>query len=192
MQFQANEVDQTFEEFEKIVNSFTDKVKQSSFYKPLEKKLNTLKKVAIGEIAPDFKLKTADDADFTLSSLFGEKVVLIDFWASWCVPCRKSYPHLTKVYDKYKDSGFEVVGVTNDKNHKSWKKAIIEDKLEWINVADEFPPRTGEPPYTARVLTSYSASYLPSTYLLDREGKILAKQLSADELDNKLQEIFGF
>ena len=192
MQFQANEVDQTFEEYESIVNNFGDEVKKSSFYKPLEKKLISLKKVATGETAPDFTLTTVEGNEFTLSSLHGEKVVLIDFWASWCVPCRKSYPHLKEVYDKYKSSGFEIVGVTNDKNHDSWRKAINEDQLEWVNVADVFPPRTGEPPYTANVLTSYSASYLPSTYLLDKEGKILAKQLTANELDEKLEELFGF
>ncbi len=124
MRMQANEVDQTFEEFQQIVEGFSDTVKKSSFYKPLKDELEGLKRTAIGETAPDFTLKTDQGKDFTLSSLRGEKVVLVDFWASWCVPCRKSYPHLKEVYNKYKDKGFEVVAVTNDSNHDQWKKAI--------------------------------------------------------------------
>ncbi|MDD7888016.1 TlpA disulfide reductase family protein [Flavivirga sp. 57AJ16] len=191
MRFQANEVDQTFEEYKKIVEGFSDAVKKSSFYKPLKDKLEGLKRTAIGEIAPDFMLKTDKGEDFTLSSLRGEKIVLVDFWASWCLPCRKSYPHLKKVYKKYKNKGFEVVAVTNDSNHDQWKKAITEDGLEWIQVADVFPPR-GSEVMTAKVITAYAAPYLPSTYLLDREGKTLAKHLQGEALDRKLEEIFGF
>jgi peroxiredoxin len=192
MRFQANEVDQTFEEFEEIVEGFSEKVKLSAFYKPLKDELEALKRMALGNIAPDFTLQTDGDEPFTLSSLRGEKIVLVDFWASWCVPCRKSYPHLKEVYEKYRNNGFEIVGVTNDSNHDSWKKAIAEDGLEWIQVADEFPPRDAGPPHTARVITEYAVPYLPSTYLLDPDGRILAKNLHAEELDNKLVEIFGF
>ncbi len=192
MRMQANEVDQTFEEFQQIVEGFSDTVKKSSFYKPLKDELEGLKRTAIGETAPDFTLKTDQGKDFTLSSLRGEKVVLVDFWASWCVPCRKSYPHLKEVYNKYKDKGFEVVAVTNDSNHDQWKKAIKDDGLEWIQVADVFPPRDQGPPFTAKVITAYAAPYLPSTYLLDKNGKIVAKHLHGEELDKKLEEIFGF
>ena len=190
MRMQANEVDQTFEEFEQIVEGFSEEVKRSSFYKPLKDELEGLKRTAIGQIAPDFTLKTDKGEDFTLSSLRGEKIVLVDFWASWCVPCRKSYPHLKEVYKQYKDKGFEVVAVTNDSNHDQWKKAIAEDELEWIQVADVFPPRDGEPPYTAKVITAYAAPYLPSTYLLDKDGRIIAKHLHGEALDKKLEELF--
>ncbi|WP_299549212.1 TlpA disulfide reductase family protein [Seonamhaeicola sp.] len=191
MRMQANEVDQTFEEFEQIVEGFGEEVKKSNFYKPLKDELEALKRVAIGEIAPDFTLKTDYGEDFTLSSLRGKKVVLVDFWASWCVPCRKSYPHLKEVYSKYKDKDFEIVAVTNDSNHEAWKKAIEEDQTRWIQVADIFPPR-GSDVMTAKVITAYAAPYLPSTYLLDKNGVILAKNLHADELDKKLEDIFGF
>ena len=189
MQFQKGETNQTFEEYKQIVEGFGDAVKKSSFYKPLKTTLDGLKRTAIGQIAPDFTLKTDKDEDFTLSSLRGEKVVLVDFWASWCVPCRKSYPHLKEVYKQYKDKGFEVVAVTNDSNHDQWKKAIAEDELEWIQVADVFPPK-GSNPATAKVITAYAAPYLPSTYLLDKDGKILAKHLHGEALDRKLEEIF--
>jgi len=191
MRFQANEVDQTFEEFQQIVEGFSDEVKKSPFYKPLKDELDGLKKTAIGQVAPDFTLKTDANEDFTLSSLRGQKIVLVDFWASWCVPCRKSYPHLKEVYAKYKDKGFEVVAVTNDSNHDQWKKAIKEDGLEWIQVADVFPPK-GSDVMTAKVITSYAAPFLPSTYLLDKNGVIIAKHLHGNELDKKLEEIFGF
>jgi len=189
MRFQANEVDQTFSEYEQIVEGFSENVKKSTFYPPLIAELDGLRKTAIGQTAPDFTLKTDQNEDFTLSSLRGEKIVLVDFWASWCVPCRKSYPHLKKTYARFKDMGFEIVGVTNDSNHDAWKRAISEDKLPWIQVVDVFPPRDGEPPYTAKVITSYAAPYLPSTYLLDKEGKIIAKHLHGDELDSALAEL---
>ncbi|UNY98571.1 redoxin domain-containing protein [Zhouia spongiae] len=192
MNMQANEVDQTYGEFKQIVEGFSDEVKRSVFYRSLKDELDALQRTAIGEVAPDFTLKTDKGEDFTLSSLRGEKIVLVDFWASWCVPCRKSYPHLKEVYDKYKNSGFEIVGVTNDSNHDSWKKAIKEDGLQWIQVADVFPPRDAGPPYTAKVITEYAAPYLPSTYLLDKEGRILAKYVHGDELDKKLEEVFGY
>lgn len=191
MRFQANEVDQTFEEFEQIVEGFSEEVKKSAFHKPLQSELEGLRNVRIGSVAPDFTLKTDKGEDFTLSSLRGDKIVLVDFWASWCIPCRKSYPHLKEVYSKYKNKGFEVVAVTNDTDHDSWKKAIKDDELEWIQVADEFPPRDAGPPFTAKVITAYAAPYLPSTYLLDKEGKILAKHLHGEELDEKMKEIFG-
>lgn len=192
MQYQKNEVDQTFEEYEQIVNGFENTiVAKTKYFKSLKDELEALKRVAVGNKAPDFTLKTSEDEDFTLSSLRGDKIVLVDFWASWCLPCRKSYPHLKEVYKKYKNKGFEIVAVTNDSNHDAWKKAILEDETKWIQVADIFPPR-GSEVMTAKVITAYAAPFLPSTYLLDKNGVILAKNLHADELDLKLEEIFGF
>lgn len=142
-----------------------------------------------GKVAPDFTLKTTEGKDLSLSDLKG-KIVLIDFWASWCKPCRESFPHMIKLYEKYHPKGFEVLGVTNDSNHKAWKKAIKDDGIPWLNVADEFPENG--PVRTAKVITSYGMDYLPSTVLIDKKGIIIAKLLHGDELDKKLEEIFGF
>lgn len=192
MQFQKNEVDQSFKVYEQIVNGFEKTlVSRSTYFKPLKDELESLRNVTIGSVAPDFTLKTNLGEDFTLSSLRNKKVVLVDFWASWCLPCRESFPHLKSVYNKYKDSGFEIVAITNDTNHTAWKKAISEDQTNWIHVADIFPPR-GSEVMTAKVITAYSAPYLPSTYLLDQNGIIVAKNLKTEKLSEKLKAIFGF
>lgn len=141
-----------------------------------------------GKTAPNFTLKTPDGEELSLADLKG-KIVLVDFWASWCKPCRASFPHMKELYGKYHAKGFEILGVTNDSNHKAWKKAIKDDELPWLNVADEFP--TEGPVRTANVITLYGMDYLPSTVLIDREGVIIAKLLHGHELDDKLKEIFG-
>jgi len=138
-----------------------------------------------GKQAPDFTLKTPDGKVISLSDLQG-KYVLIDFWASWCKPCRKAFPHMKELYKKYHSKGFEILGVTNDTNHKLWKKAIEKDEIPWLNVADEFPENGG----TARVIGQYGMDYLPSTLLIDKDGIIIAKQLHGHELDEKLKELF--
>jgi alkyl hydroperoxide reductase subunit AhpC len=92
------------------------------------------------------------------------------------------------LYQKYHSKGFEVLGVTNDTNHNAWKKAIKDDGILWLNVADEFPKEHSP----AKVISEYGMDYLPSTVLIDREGIIIAKLLHGDELDKKLEELFGF
>ncbi|WP_321307161.1 TlpA disulfide reductase family protein [Marinifilum fragile] len=144
-------------------------------------------RIQLGKVAPDFTLKTPEGEDLSLTDLRG-KIVLVDFWASWCKPCRASFPHMKELYKKYQKKGFEILGVTNDSNHKAWKKAIKDDELPWVNVADEFPVNYSP----ARVISEYGMDYLPSTVLIDREGVIIAKLLHDDELDKKLKEIFGF
>ncbi len=113
---------------------------------------------------------------------------MVDFWASWCKPCRASFPHMKELYKKYHAKGFEILGVTNDSNHKAWKKAIKNDEIPWLNVADEFPVNSAP----ARVISEYGMDYLPSTVLIDKDGIIIAKLLHGNELDQKLKEIFGF
>lgn len=140
-----------------------------------------------GKIAPNFTLKTPEGNDLSLTDLRGQ-IVLVDFWASWCKPCRASFPHMKDLYKKYHKKGFEILGITNDTNHKAWKKAIKDDGIPWLNVADEFPIKHSP----AKVISEYGMDYLPSTVLIDKEGVIIAKLLHGDELDHKLEEIFGF
>ena len=175
----------SLEEMERAFNNFTPKVQNCYLAKELREEIAALKAVQPGAVAPDFTLKTPDGTDFTLSSLRG-KYVLIDFWASWCKPCRASIPHLKEVYAKYKDKGFEIVGVTNDTDHDDWKKAIEEDKSTWIHVADVFPEKNKG----AEVIARYAAHYLPTLYLIDQEGKMIGK-IEHTDLDTKLKELFG-
>ena len=139
---------------------------------------------AIGGEAPEINLPNPEGKNIKLSSLRG-KVVLIDFWASWCGPCRKENPNVVKLYQKYHDKGFEVYGVSLDRNKEQWINAIAADKLTWTQVSDlkGWESAAGK---------TYGVSSIPHTVLVDRKGNIIARNLRGYELDAKLREIFGF
>jgi peroxiredoxin len=141
------------------------------------------KLLAIGAVAPDIKLKQPDGTELALSSLRG-KVVLIDFWASWCGPCRKENPFNVKMYNDFKDKGFEIFGVSLDSEAGRWKSAISKDSLTWKHVSD----LGGWQSAPAKL---YQVSSIPATYLLDRDGKIIAKGLRGENLYAKLQQVFA-
>ncbi len=137
-----------------------------------------------GVQAPEIDLPTPEGPNFKLSSLKG-KVVLIDFWASWCGPCRRENPHVVEVYKKYHDKGFDVLGVSLDKDKGNWVKAIKSDGLVWHQVSDlkYWQSAAGR---------KYGVGSIPHTVLVDREGKIIQIGLRGASLDTKLKEIFGF
>lgn len=134
-----------------------------------------------GGIAPDFTQEDVDGKPFQFSSIKG-KYVLIDFWASWCVPCRKENPNVVKAYQKYKEKNFEIVGISLDTQRESWIKAIADDKLEWINVSD----LKG---WKNEVSMDYGIKAVPSNFLVDPEGKIIGVNLRGEDLEKKLAEI---
>ncbi len=136
----------------------------------------------IGGEAPDFTQKTPSGEGFSLSELRG-KVVLVDFWASWCGPCRRENPNVVRLYQKYKDKGFEILGVSLDKTHGRWVQAIESDGLEWQHVSD----LKG---WANEVAQAYGVRSIPHTILLDPEGRILARNLRGEALENKLAELF--
>jgi len=123
---------------------------------------------------PDGKL-------FSLSSLRG-KVVLIDFWAAWCRPCRMENPNVVRIYNAYKDYGFDVLGVSLDQNRDAWLKAIEADKLTWHHVSDLKY-------WQSAAAQLYGVGSIPFTVLLDRDGKIVAKNLRGEELERKVKEL---
>ena len=137
-----------------------------------------------GAQAPEIDLPTPEGPNFKLSSLRG-KVVLIDFWASWCGPCRRANPHVVTLYNKYHAKGFDILGVSLDKDKASWIKAIATDGLKWHQVSDlkYWQSAAGR---------TYGVGSIPHTVLIDREGKIIATGLRDASLDAKLKEIFGF
>ncbi len=136
-----------------------------------------------GAIAPDFTLKTPTGEDLSLSSLRG-KVVLIDFWASWCGPCRRENPNVRKLYRRFHYKGFEILGVSLDNDGNRWKGAIQADSLTWPHVSD----LRGWQSSAAQL---YQVSSIPQTYLIDKDGRIMAKGLRGPELEMVLAKIFA-
>lgn len=136
-----------------------------------------------GYEAPDLTGMTPDSSTYSLKQLRG-KVVMIDFWASWCGPCRRENPNVVANYEKYKDKGFDILGVSLDRDMGAWRKAIEADGLPWHHISDLKGWQSSH-------AALYSVTSIPQTMLLDRNGKIIARNLRGDELGNKLKEIFG-
>jgi thiol-disulfide isomerase/thioredoxin len=135
----------------------------------------------VGNEAPELILPTPDNKELALSSLRG-KVVLIDFWASWCGPCRKEMPNVKLVYQKYKDKGFEIYGVSLDKDRNAWLEAIEKDGLKWPQVSDlKF--------WQSEAAQTYAVQSIPHTVLIGKDGKIIASGLRGAELESKLAEV---
>ncbi len=141
-----------------------------------------IRRLAIGQPAPDFESLTPNNQRVKLADFRG-KYTFLDFWASWCVPCREENPNIVKQYHTYKDRGFTVLGVSLDGNPGSWMRAIKEDGLEWTQVSDLQQ-------WGSEVVGLYSIRAIPTSYLLDPEGKIVAKDLRGAELADFLKKTF--
>ncbi|MBL7936274.1 MAG: AhpC/TSA family protein [Bacteroidia bacterium] len=138
--------------------------------------------IKIGAEAPELILPMPNDKELALSSLRG-KVVLVDFWASWCAPCRKELPNVKRAYEKYKNKGFEILGVSLDKDREAWLEAITKEGLTWPQVSDlKF--------WQSEACSIYAVQSIPYTVLIDKEGKIIATDLRGADLDKKLAEVF--
>lgn len=140
-----------------------------------------IERTAIGSVAPDFSLEDPNGKLIHLSSFQG-KYLFIDFWASWCQPCRIENPELVKVYEKLKGSQFEILGVSFDKKKERWVKAIEKDGLTWPQVSDLKY-------LDSEMVELYNITNVPMTFLLDPDGKIIAKNLHATDLENILEEL---
>jgi len=144
--------------------------------------LDKARATAVGVLAPEISLPNPDGVTVTLSSLRGQ-VVLVDFWAQWCKPCRLENPHVVKAFQKYKDNGFTVYGVSLDKTKEKWVQAIEEDNLTWTHVSDLKY-------FQSEAAQAYGINSIPFSILLDREGKIIAKNLRGNALEKALANYF--
>lgn len=158
-------------------------VKGSVGGKAFADRLEIAKKTRVGQYAMDFTQNDTAGVAVSLSSLRG-KYLLIDFWASWCGPCRRENPNLVKVFQQYKDKGFSILGVSLDRpgQKERWMKAIYDDQLAWTQVSDlKF--------WDNDVAKQYGIQAIPQNYLLDPQGKIIAKGLRGEDLEKKLAEV---
>jgi peroxiredoxin len=168
-------------QLESIYASFDPVIKDSYFGKKIKDVLDIAKKTAIGNHAPDFNLNDADGKPVALSSFRG-KYVLVDFWASWCGPCRQENPAVVKAYQQYHHKGFDILGVSLDDEKEAWVKAIKKDNLNWSHVSD----LKGWKNSAAEL---YGVQAIPMNFLLDKEGNIVGKGLRGDKLEEKLAEV---
>ncbi len=167
--------------FEERFNKLSPRVRSLSLAKALQAQLNAQKTVDIGKHVIDFVMDNDKGQPVSFSSFKG-KYVLLDFWASWCGPCRSEMPFINEIYQKYKDKNFEVVAVSIDSKKEHWLKAIIEDKMTWVQLSD----LKG---YKNDAALKYGVMAIPRNFLINSEGIIIAKDLRGEDIEKELSKI---
>ncbi|SEM20851.1 Peroxiredoxin [bacterium A37T11] len=159
-----------------IKNKFNGNAEVAAFVKQAA----SLKKVGIGQQAPDFELANTEGKPVKLSDFKG-KYVLLDFWASWCGPCRQENPNVVKQFEKYNGKGFDILGVSLDRSRSEWLQAIKTDGLKWTQVSDlAF--------WNSKPAQLYQVTAIPASFIIDPSGKIVAKNLRGEQLGDFLQK----
>lgn len=176
---QQDEVETAYKLYQQLDPSVRNSAVGLRGKKAFDAQLSTV----FGKIAADFTQNDRNGQPLKLSSLRG-KYVLLDFWASWCGPCRAENPNLIKDFERFKDKGFTVLGVSLDQDKAAWEKAIVADKLDWHHVSD----LKG---WSNEVAILYGIRAVPSSFLIDPQGRIIATNLRGDNLTQKLTEIFN-
>jgi len=170
-------------QLEQVAKAYETSTSKSQWVKILTDLVNSHKSTDIGQPFLDITLKTPDGKPISISDYAGKgKYVLLDFWAAWCGPCRTANPHIVKLYNQYKDKGFEIVGISLDQSKDAWVKAIKDDKLTWPQMSD-----LGH--WKSAAAKLYSVNGIPHMILLDKDGKILAKGLHVNSLAAILAEL---
>ena len=174
--------DEHLDYYKKLDAGLSKSLPNNLYTKMFHDKVVELSRLSIGSTAPEIVLNTPEGKSIALSSLKG-KVVLVDFWASWCRPCRAENPNVVKMYNAYKDKGFDIYSVSLDKDRDAWMKAIKDDQLLW-------PSHVSDLGYwQSSVVKQYNISGIPFTCLIDKDGKIVAKGLRGEELEIKVKQL---
>jgi len=170
--------------FVKVAETLTAKYPDIQNLKNFQSYVNEKKRTAVGMPAPEIEMNDKDGKPIALSSLRG-KVVIIDFWASWCKPCRAENPFVVELYKKYKNKGLDIYSVSLDFNKDAWQKAIAQDKLGWKNHVCDLKQ------WQSPVVKLYGFTGIPFTCILDKEGNIAGKNLRGPLLEEKIKELLN-
>lgn len=175
----------SLEEAKETLSLFPAKFDNNRSLELIRENVKTREETAVGQKFKDLKGLSPDSVEVALSDYVGKsKVVLVDFWASWCPPCRKDMPLLVDAYAKYKDKGFEIVGVSLDSSNKDWKDGIEKLNITWPQMSDLKQ-------WESDLAKAYAVRSIPSTVLIDVEGNIIAKGIEGKDLDTKLAELLS-
>ncbi len=172
------------DELAELLDILDDNLKISPEVQMLETRMQALQNTAVGNPAPDFELNDPNGNPIKLSDKIGARLLLVDFWAAWCNPCREENPNLVAVYNKYKDKGFDIFGISLDDDRFSWLEAIEADELSWTQVSQ----LEG---WQSDAATLYAVNSIPANFLVNEEGIIIAKDLRGEDLEKKVKEILG-
>ena len=177
--------DKDVEELDSLLNTLDPKLDVSPTIAGLKERVDKMKKVAVGQMAPDFTQNDPDGNPLKFSDFYSKnKYTLIDFWASWCGPCRAENPNVVAVYNDFKDKGFGVFGVSLDRDKAAWLKAIDDDHLTWPHVSDLSY-------WSNAAAQLYAINSIPSNLLVDQNGKIIAKNKREEELREIVSQLLN-